>query len=639
MTQLSPDTSIFDQVAVGLTEIISKKNQGKYITKEQILEDFNKLLNNAYRNLNTAVGEIELIAKGEPPSSEKMNRFFSDLKNNINITAKQLDYLLAKTISIFNLFNTEIENEKNYSKRIFSKTKILQMYSRSPAEDIVYNGDTFDNQDYVDFSKISQFENPIIESGSMGIQIVSSRRWNPNLVKINKSNGVPGNNLMAIRKLDQATGETYSYAFKDKASLANMNTLFDSNPVTYFEYEIFNVDRQTPNNSSTSEFCYIVDSEIIEDAAKNSLFNWSDHDLKTPLVFDFTMTSSMEALTNSIKITPYFGGSKKVKVTHIYVTDKKGTTEDVLSQPIYIGSALDNLYNSQEANYFLNSATIRYPERNTIDINIVFEQDEYESVDILHSYWTTDYSSSNNDNSPFFGSVRFNPDSLNRDIYQEVLYDKQQIIPPITNPIIFSNNEILKKDISISVKKRTGSNTAETTESYKVPIKLEREILKANRMSIGIRDISVEHVSLAQSAEMISLPYFFDKPVESLMLSIESDASIVSQNASLISSEVSVDQGKSWIKINPTQFGFNSSQNTTNPEVLVFNQNVAPGYRLPGVEYYNYPDIPQKINSVIVKINIQKDIVNNMSPLIYSYMLAAKVSISWTYQQSKKEDF
>lgn len=164
MAQLSPSTSVFDQVAIALSSLVEKINNGNFVTKEEILENFNKVLNDAYNNMGSITTKIDFISKGEPPSSAKMNKFFSSLKNDINISAKQLDYLLAKTISAFNLFTSEIENEKKYAQRIFSKAKILQMYSQSPAEDIVYIGDTFDNQDYMDFSKMSQTENPLVKN-------------------------------------------------------------------------------------------------------------------------------------------------------------------------------------------------------------------------------------------------------------------------------------------------------------------------------------------------------------------------------------------------------------------------------------------------------------------------------------------
>ena len=61
------------------------------------------------------------------------------------------------------------------------------------------------------------------------------------------------------------------------------------------------------------------------------------------------------------------------------------------------------------------------------------------------------------------------------------------------------------------------------------------------------------------------------------------------RSVQLISSYISVDDGNNWIDISSTQYGFNSSSASANPEILVFNQNVPPGYKLPGIGYYNHP--------------------------------------------------
>jgi hypothetical protein len=627
MTQLSPFTSIFDKVAVGLSEIIDKKNKGNYLVREDLISDFNKLLSDAYRNVDGLSTNLELISQGEPPSSAKMNKFFSDLKNDINISSKQLDYLLAKTISVYNLFASEVENQKKYSNRIFSKLKILQIYSQSPAEDIVYVGDSFDNQDFLDFSKITQNSNPLVESGSLSIRINESKQWSPDVVKINPSNGIPGNNLSCIKKNNGILGEQYAYQFKDKASSSNVANIFDGNPLTIFEYEIFNVEKSKNNSYSNSEFSYIVDSEIIKGAPVRSLFDWSNHDLSKPLVLDFSMSSKTSEIANSIKITPYFGSSKIIKITSIFITDRQGVTKNIISSPIYIGSSLESIFNKDGSKYFLESATIRFPEVNALEIRVTIEQVDYEITEILHSYWSTNYSAEKDD-SPFFGSSKFNPDTINRDIYQEISYSKDEIVAPISSPNAFSKQDNLSKNILVSLKKKATPNSSETIESYKIPIKLDKELLKAKKMSIGLRDVSVEHITLSDQAEIVSLPYLFDKPVESLMFSLDSDVGISSNTAQLINCYISVDDGKKWYAINPTQFGFNSSLSTINPEIFVFNQNTPPGYKLPGVRYLNAPEIPEIVNKILVKINIEKDKVTNMSPLIYGYTLATKVSLA-----------
>lgn len=631
MAQLSPSTSIFDQVATSLSSIADKLKNGKYITKQDLISDFNQALSDAYKNIDSFNTSLDLFTKGEPPTSTKINKFVNSLKNDINISAKQLDYLTAKTISIFNLFTSEIENEKKYSQRIFSKTKILQMYSSSPAEDVVYIGDSFDNQDYMDFSKMKVNQNPMIHNSAATIQAAKTVNWNVSRLTLNNSNGFMGNNHIVIKRKDELDKINYEYVFKNSPSISNPLNIIDKNPLTYFEYEALNVDKTKYQNvfdfaPSDNEFSYIVDSEELSSAPKRSLVNWSNHNLQEPLKLDFTIEANAASMANSIKISPYFGYTKIVKVSNIYVTNDLGETEHIVREPFYIGLSPESLTKEAYSKYYFDSAVVKFSDRKVLKVRIILEQPYFNEEEIMHTYWATDYTGSKSDNSPFFGSVRFNPDSLSKDIYQEINYNKDAIIPPLSNPNIFKKNNVTSKEISISVKKRlTNTNTSESVQTFTVPLKLQRDIIKSRRMSIGLRDVSVEYIEYLDSAEVISLPYVFDYPVESVMLGIESDVKNVSSNIQLISSEISVDGGNNWFEISSTQYGFSSSTSSQNPEILVFNQNVSPGYKLPGVGYENYPKIPQEVKSILVKIKLLKDPNTNVVPNVYSYTLAAKV--------------
>jgi hypothetical protein len=631
MAQLSPSTSIFDQVATSLSSIAEKLKSGKYITKQDLISDFNQALTEAYQNIDSFNTKLDLFAKGEPPTSTKMNKFVNSLKNDINISAKQLDYLTAKTISIFNLFTSEIENEKKYSQRIFSKTKILQMYSASPAEDIVYIGDSFDNQDYMDFSRMKVNENPMILNGAGTIQASKTTNWNPSRIIMNNSNGFMGNNHIVIKSKDELDQINYEYAFKNSPSISNPLNIIDKNPLTYFEYEALNIDKTKYQSifdfiPSDNEFSYIVDSEELSSAPKRSLINWSNHNLQKPLLLDFTIEGNGPAMANSVKISPYFGYTKIVKVSNIYVTNDMGETEDVVKESFYIGLSPESLTKEAYSKYYFDSAVVKFSDRKVLKVRVVLEQPYFNEEEIMHTYWATDYSQSTSDNSPFFGSVRFNPDSLSKDIYQEINYNKDAIIPPLSNPNIFKKNNVTSKQVTVSVKKKiTDTNKAESVQTFSVPLKLKRDIIKCKRMSIGLRDVSIEHIEYLDSAEIVSLPYKFDYPVESVMLGIDSDLSSVSSATQLISSYISVDDGNNWIDISSSQFGFNSASSSANPEVLVFNQNVPPGYKLPGVGYQNYPKVPSEIRSILVKIKMLKDPNTNVVPTVYSYTLAAKV--------------
>lgn len=632
MAQLSPSTSIFDQVATSLSAVAEKLKNGKYITKQDLIFDFNQALNEAYKNIDSFNTNLDLFIKGEPPTSVKINKFVNSLKNDINISAKQLDYLTAKTISIFNLFTSEVENEKKYSQRIFSKAKILQMYSSSPAEDIVYIGDSFDNQDYMDFSKMKVNENPMVYNGSATIQAARTTNWSVSQLIVNHSNGFMGNNHVVIKKKNELDKINYEYVFSNSPSISNPLNIIDKNPLTYFEYEALNVDKTKYKNildfvPSNNEFSYIVDSEELSSAPKRSLVNWSNHNLQEPLKLDFTMQTSFPSMANSIKISPYFGYAKIIKVSNIYITNDLNQTEDVIKEAFFIGLSPESLTKEAYSKYYFDSAFVKFSDRKVSKVRIVFEQPYFSEEEIMHIYWVTNYTQSTSDNSPFFGSVRFNPDSLSKDIYQEINYNKDAIIPPLSNPNIFKKNNVTNKEITVSIKKKSTDTkyTSESVQTFNIPLKLQRDIIKCKRMSIGLRDVSVEYIEYLDSAEIISMPYVFDYAVESVMLGIESDISVISSNVQLISSQISVDDGNHWLDINSTQYGFNSSLSSQNPEVLVLNQNVAPGYKLPGVGYYNYPKIPQDVKSILVKIRMLKDQKTNIVPTVYAYTLAAKV--------------
>jgi hypothetical protein len=102
------------------------------------------------------------------------------------------------------------------------------------------------------------------------------------------------------------------------------------------------------------------------------------------------------------------------------------------------------------------------------------------------------------------------------------------------------------------------------------------------------------------------------------MISSEVDPqSITSGN---IKYYVSVDDGNNWIAISPIENPFSGI-----PEVLSFNENLFGSLKIPGVSYFNYPQVPKEVRKIRVKIDISKPSNSNHSPIIYSYKLSTKV--------------
>lgn len=640
MTQLSPITLVYDQIALCVSDIVKKNNEGKYATKEDILEDFNKKLTEIYDKVNSPQSSLNLFVNGEPPSSSAFNAFINTIKDDINVSAKQLDFLSAKAISLFNLFAVEVEQEKKYVERIFSKTKVLQMYSSSPANDLIYNGDSFDNGDYIDWEKIPVNQNPMITNGFASLRIMGNpTKWLVNRVTINPSNGFIGNNNLAIIKpnsVGNVLSSTYEYSFKDSPSSSNPASIVDSNPATYFIYEAIKIEPNDSINRSQEEFSYIVNDSSIVNSPKNSLINWASHDMSKPLILDFTLSSNTPQRANTVNIIPFFDSSKIIKIKEIYITDSYGQTENILKEEFFIGLSIENLTKESLKNYSLNSGIFSFSERIVSKCRVIIEQTNFQDETILHTYWRTNYKSTDLDNALFPNDVRFKAENINKDLYSSAIYDRSEIIPKLTNPNEFKKDIILSRNINILVKNSKDSKlTGLSEQNFSVPLRIAREPLPAKRMSIGIRDVSLYNQAYENSADIISKPYLFDSPVESVMLDVQSNSDNFSISGGYINSYISLDEGKKWIEISPVQRGFNTGESSSEaiPEIIAFNQNIAAGFKLPGVQYMNHPkttvkgveyEVPNQVKNILVKIKITKG-QSNATPVVYSYRLAAKV--------------
>lgn len=799
MTQISSNTIAFDQIFYRVKEFVQKDIQNSFISTSERLEEYNKLLFQIQETIARPSTKYVPFIKGEPPTSSKINTFSNRLAEDFNSIAKQLDYINAKTINAFNLFIQEVENEKKYSERIASKVKILQMYSNSPSNDVIYTGDSFDNYDQIDVTKIRKRHNPLIMDGSMTLAIDSKRSWNVSSVSILPSNGFLGNNHQVI-KLNSPDGNIYEYVFLKNQGIGSVSTLTDSNPLTYFEYDAISVDKERILTGqvlvSENEFCYVSDKRVNTNVPEGELINWSNHDMLNPLRLIVSLNgSNNEAMSNCVDVVPYFASCNYIKVIEVNVTDSNGVKEQVLREPIYIGSTLIPINLEMSRNYFYNKASIRYSERKTANVEIVFEQPDYKDIEIQHMYWKPNYPSDTTSNSPFVGLARFNPDTLNRDIYEEVQYDRRGLIPSIGNPnqfkkvglstipafkvqvkkkaitynkwvitfkingvtsyfydfseqvddssvdfvvtedlpnspaysysidllkvgskiisgvntplIINGNtvsvgdtikvtnqsnptlngyyevkvvgsvsqpwrldrilyidwtNELVFGELDKSpkyfdseqsgqqylnavkayinslegseIKIRGTNNTAMITnpeisfftktsaakvEAINVPLISQNEIYKAKRMAIGIRDITVSYERYANQAEIVSTPFLYDTPIEALMLSVDSNIDNTFLDKINFNYYVSFNGG-SWFRISPLELDSRGIA-----EVIAFNQNIPEDFKLPGVAYLNYPDVPLNINNVSVKIEMFKDKNTNITPTVYSYQIIAKV--------------
>jgi len=193
---------------------------------------------------------------------------------------------------------------------------------------------------------------------------------------------------------------------------------------------------------------------------------------------------------------------------------------------------------------------------------------------------------------------------------------------PITN--VEQNYGLCLKviDIPLSSNMSIETNTNPIVKDKKVFLNLVRnfEYLKAKRASIGIRDISIGKESYRDKAEIISKPFFIDGQLELLSLEVSEYIPQTKLGETSIKYYVSVDGGSRWIKISPIGRSFEGI-----PEILAFNQNLSDNLMIPQIAYYNEPDVPNPINSIIFKAVMQKNRLSNSTPILYWYKLGARI--------------
>jgi hypothetical protein len=747
MTQISSNTLTYDQIYIKIREFYIKELRGDFGSNQERLTEYKKLISDIHESMNGPMTKFDPYIKGEPPMSEKFNTFAKSLGIDVSLLSKQVDYLNAKAINAFNLYSTEIEAEKRYTERIASKAKILQMYSRAPSEDLVYIGDSFDNADLVDISKVAIGLNPIIKNGMLTMPVARTRPWIPKNISIDQqfSNGFYGNNHQVIKDLNTSNSSEYDYVYQSNRSISSITALADTNPLTYFEYEILNVDKTTSNPPadvnlvSEDEFCYVSNKRMNNNITEGTLINWSNSDMSQPLKLRVVLENSSGGLANSINIVPYFGSSKLIKITNIKAYYQNGDTKDVISEPVYIGTSFSPLNLDISSNYFYNEATIKFTELKAVKFEIDFEQELTQDLMIKHTFFKPSFAANTGQNNPFYGLSRFNPSALNPEEFQDIEYDKYKLVPSITLPNQYKDYGNYSESIPVRLTRKpttfgeyaivihgTRANASSITQDFyyyngspssgalttfnavasladlfmpdeaayatlgnrstfrtaedgaselarliayldenlydavderyeiefqnaggigyvyyfsaedigieyvtytnapqprtwTVPVSLAEELYSAKRKSIGIRDISVSYEVYADRAQIVSTPFYFDSPIESLMLSVESNYDNTFIDRFDISYYISMNDS-SWIQISPIQLSSNGIA-----EVIVFNKNIPTNYQIPGVAYLNYPEIPNEANKVAVKIEMAKERYLNITPEIYSYQLMAKV--------------
>lgn len=456
MAQISSNILAYQQIYERLRSFFLKDSRKEFESNQQRLEEYNAILFDLHNSISAPSAKYVPYIKGEPPSSEKINKFTQALALDIRNISSQSDFLSAKVINAFNMFALEVENEKSYLDRIGSKAKILQMYNRSESEDLVYFGDSFENMDFMDIAKIKQGNIPLVRNGFATFPVSKSSAKNISNIQIVNGNGFAGNAHQVIDDLSEEGQSDYRFVGLSSPFIGNARSISDGSPLTYFEYEGLSVDKSVftgDNIPSENEFKYVATASYSDDVEPGSLIDWSSFSYEDdgPLRCTVSLSGDGSTIMNSLDIVPYFKSQKMLTVSSIKVYGRDGVYEEILSEPMYIGSSMSPLNIDVARNYFYNKANVKFSERIVSKIDITFEQDNFYEINILHSYWKPNYGEGEGDGSPFKDLSRFNPDSLTG--YSLIEYNQKSLIPKIDDPFAFKRNDNMYMSQLVSLKK------------------------------------------------------------------------------------------------------------------------------------------------------------------------------------------
>jgi len=157
-----------------------------------------------------------------------------------------------------------------------------------------------------------------------------------------------------------------------------------------------------------------------------------------------------------------------------------------------------------------------------------------------------------------------------------------------------------------------------------INLQKQNELYDAKKWTISINSIQPHYNIYSNVGQIVSKSFEFPYNLKTLMISSETSNKVTGSSTvgdvNSVKYYISADDGNSWISISPIENPFSGI-----PEILSFNENVEGSVRVPGVSYFNYPKVPKEIRKIRVKIELNKPTSSNISPIIHSYKLSAKV--------------
>jgi hypothetical protein len=507
----------------------------------------------SFQEFFTSMGKPNLVPRlapeDGPPWSEDYNSMMSEVRKDLELLFQEVDILGRTLYTDFNhnMIQHEIVNKQ--FEDVLDKIKDLESYARISGVGIELGRDDFLNKEKIDYSRIAGTPLEIVDGAvtlpqvsrtnvakNAKVSIIVGNRQSNKFILGTESNGFPGNNTEIHSVTDDVlTNRNYIPTFLgEENNHSDYSDVLDGSPNSWFEYEKVNV-REHDKIRVAKNLGW--DYQVHE----NQTIAWAEDPDNGVLKLHMQIILDKEEVINQINcnmFTPANYGAKTAIVKNILVSDGKETPKSVMP-----------LNRSEDQYHF------HFPPVKAKLISVLFEQPHKYITDIGHIFYEK--------------KMQVEDSS---EYAMEMATKKYKYAPRVEGPLIAL--EDLGIDVKVSESNieaaypliksgddKGSSNIGETINRLMHSVDMETvdmgvEKFEGFRWCIGVRDIEVYSCEYAPEGELVTNPFFFDKPLDKISLNVNENIPPLFTNNDATKYDwlkyfVSIDDGATWYPITP----------------------------------------------------------------------------------------
>lgn len=238
-----------------LTKLRMEYQAGTYETREDILEEFNRVIEEFYATVSTPSLQLRPVSANTSPSYIEYNKSFEELAADLSVIFQQLAGLEQFVLGNFNFMVSERDRLSQLVRGIASRVDDYTLYSEDPNGNLLYFKDSFNDTTKIDYASSLLKEKQAEINTTEGIITLPVIRNNLTTIKavqvqINTNSG-PG-------------GSVGNYQETGAAPHDDIRDILDGNPDTWFEYERVQNTRESNTVPLTLDLTFFFDKpEVI----------------------------------------------------------------------------------------------------------------------------------------------------------------------------------------------------------------------------------------------------------------------------------------------------------------------------------------------------------------------------------------